>query len=253
MHIVYACRVTLLVTLVWFLGACAPNQPVPLPVASLQAANAVAVLPAVLAEPQQWSGRELTLISPVYDDGDNRLLAVPLPTSIEKVEETNAIWLAQPLPADVRQQLTAENTIVKLRGVLSPPGAYGRDQQFAYQFVAEQAAVITPERTTIANLALNPQALDQILLRLDGTLLADPEGALLVDEVGAGGVPKASGHHIKLVRAALDPTLVASLAGTDNVRWGRVEIIGWWQNGALTPLAINEPDSEPEVTPRPSE
>lgn len=249
MQIVYVCRAALLALLLCLLGACAPNRPAPIPAASLQTANVTAVLPEVLAEPQQWSGRELTLISPVYDDGENRLLAVPLPVSADSVDQTKGIWLAEPLSAEVQQKLSVENTIVKLHGVLSPPGAYGREQQFAYQFVAEQSHVLTPERTTIANLALNPQALDQILLRLEGTLLADPDAALLVDEVGAGGVPKANGHQIKLVRTALSPTLVDSLSGSANVRWGKVEIVGWWQNGTLTPLMVNVPDSTDAVEP----
>ncbi len=259
MHIVFVWRITFFAAMLCLLGACAPNQPAPLPAASPPAANVVVALPAVLAEPQRWSGQELTLITPVYDDGENRLLTVPLPANATNVDETKAFWLAQPLPNEVRQRLTVGNSIVKLRGVLSPPGAYGQEQRFAYQFVADQATGIAPERTTIANLALNPRALDQILLRLEGTLLAGPDAALLVDEVGAGGVPKASGHQIKLARDALNPALLQSLSEAGNVRWGKVEAIGWWQNGTLTPLVINQsggsapPDAEstPDASPAP--
>ncbi len=253
MHSRFVYRVAFVATMLCLLVACAPNQPAPLPAASVPAANVVVALPAVLAEPQRWSGQELTLITPVYDDGENRLLTIPLPESAANVDERKAIWLAQPLPSAVRQEIMAGNAIVKLRGILSPPGAYGREQRFAYQFVANQATGIAPERTTIANLALNPQALDQILLRLEGTLLAGPDAALLADEVGAGGVPKASGHQIKLARDALHPTLLQSLTEAGNVRWGKIEALGWWQNGTLTPLVINQrggtPSPATEATP----
>lgn len=234
MHIQSLLRLAVCALLLGLGTACAPNQPAPLPQVPTQAANVVLLLPDLLEAPQQWSGRTITLIAPAQPGGD-RVLASAAP-SAGKVEP--GIWLAQPLPEDVRRDLRQGTGLLKLHGVLSPPGAYGTEERFPYQFTADRTAVLVPERTTIANLALNPAALDQLLLRLTGTLLVRPDAALLVDEVSEGGVPTASAKQLKVPRSAIDPTLLQAFKSAGDVRWGTVEIVGWWQKGALTPLMI---------------
>ncbi len=219
--------------------ACAQNRPAPLPQVATQEANVVVPLPAVLDAPQQWSGRTITLIAAVEPETGDRVLTRSSPS--EGAPEAG-IWLAQPLPEDVRRDLQQGPGLLKLHGVLSPPGAYGTEQRFPYQFTADSATALTPERSTIANLALNPHALDQIVLRLSGTLLVRPDAALLVDEVSEGGVPASGASQIKVPRSALDQRLLEGFKSAGDVRWGAVEIVGWWQNGALTPLLITSSD-----------
>lgn len=200
--------------------------------------EAVVVLPELLAEPQRWSGQLLVLIAPVWPGETERMLAAQRtsdPTA--PPASSGAFWLAQPLPETVTRQLGAGG-VVRLRGRLSPPGAYGPDQQFTYQFSAERAELLQPERTTLANLAANPGALDRILLRLEGTLLLEQESALLVEEVSAGGVPTASGREIKVPRDAVDAQVIGQLNQSGQVRWGAVQMIGWWQDGAFVPFSI---------------
>lgn len=216
--------------------ASAPRPSIPTPTQPPR--ESVVALPTVLAEPQRWSGQSLVLVAPVQPGEERRVLTLDR-ADTSGSQSQSAIWLAQPLPDPILSQLGLDGGVVRLRGTLSPPGAYGRDQQFTYQFSVEQADLLQPERTTLANLAENPRALDRVLLRLEGTLLVQREAALLVDRVSAGGVPLASGRQIKLPRAALDDQTVAALNRSGEVRWGAVEVIGWWQDGALTPFVIH--------------
>lgn len=232
----YQVRLFLVVILIVFVG-CAPNRPTPLPQASTQV-NEVVALPTIIDSLQQWSGKEFTLITPVHINEQDRVLAVNLKNNDDETEMSNGIWLAEPLSADVEAGLKEGTGVVKLRGVLSPPGAYGRNQQFPYQFTTQQAVILMPERSTIANLALNPSALNQVLLRLEGTMLVRPDAALLVDKVSEGGVPQADGHQIKLQRVKLDEVVERSFTRKGDVQWGAVEIVGWWQDGTLTMMSL---------------
>lgn len=235
-----------LMLMLLLLTACALNTPTPAPTpqSPTEAPNITLALPALLAAPQQWSGQALTVVAPLAADGAGRVLAMPGTGG-----SSQGIWLAQPLTADVLGQIDTGGGFLKLHGVLSPPGAYGTDQRFPYQFSADQVVVATPERTRIDNLALNPNALDLILLRLDGTLLARPDSALLVDQVTESGVPRANGQQIKLAGAIVDQALTAKLRVSGDVRWGAVAVVGWWQGGSLTPLAITEPSVERSAAP----
>lgn len=233
------------------LTACA-SQPVPaLPTPTVPLRDAVVALPTLLADPQRWSGQPLILIAPVQAGEQTlsaQIVSAPGATPAAAPDAT-AIWLAQPLPDSITQQFEDGFGVVRLRGRLSPPGAYGRDQRFSYQFSAERADLLQPERTTLVNLTTNPGALNGVLLRLEGTLLVQRDAALLADHVSAGGVPTASGRQIKLPRNAIDEQIVAQLSRSGEVRWGAVQVIGWWQDGALMPFAITTADSPSPSTP----
>ena len=233
-------RFLVLLALIGLLAACAAQPPAVLQTPTAPSREVVVALPIVLAEPQRWSGKELTLIAPVRVNADERVLTLALTQKAATATASSAsgIWLAGPLPDDIRSKLKGNTGVLKLRGELSPPGAYGREQRFPYQFTAASIAVLQSERTTLVNLAENPRALDRILLRVEGTLLAQRDSALLVDQVSEGGVPLAGGHQIKLSREQLEPGFLQSLSRSGDVRWGQVEVVGWWQDGTLTPFEI---------------
>jgi hypothetical protein len=232
-------RLIVLACALLVLSACAA-PPTPEPTATAPSREASAVLSDVLDAPQRWSGQQIVLVAPVRATSDERVLTMqpraPAPS------RSDEIWLAEPLPAAVLDELDAGIGVIRARGTLSPPGAYGRDQQHTYQFVAQEVTVLQPEPTTIANLARNPQALDRVLLRVRGTLLAQPNDALLVEDVSESGVPTAASRQIKLSRSAIDAAALEALQTSGEVRWGAVEVVGWWQDGTLIPLAI---DSDP--------
>ncbi len=196
-----------------------------------------AVLPAaeLLRAPQQWSGQEVIVIASLILRDDVRLIAPP---GEPEADPERSIWLAEPPPPDLLDALEAADGLARLAGRLSPPGAYGYQQRYPYQFSATRIEALKPERTTIANLALNPQALDGMALRVEGTLLAQPGGALLVDQVSERGVPTAGAYQIKLDPAHIDDSVLANLQQSGEVRWGAVEVVGWWQDRALTPFRI---------------
>lgn len=231
-------RLFALLVLLFLLTACASDPPAPLPSASGAAAPEIQPLNAVLQSPGQWSGRSFTLVSPVRIGENERVLTDNALEEGSTSSDASGIWLAEPLPDEVRSQLEEGVGIVQLHGQLSPPGAWGRGQQWSYQFTADQARVLQPERTTIVNLALNPQALNRIVLTLDGTLLVRGDTALLVDEVGEGGVPAASASQIKVADDAIDASTTQRLAQSGEVRWGEVRVVGWWQDGVLTPWEV---------------
>lgn len=240
------------------LSACGQRTIPELPLPSAVEPSGPVTLQTVLTAPNTWSGRSFTLISPVLADAATQLLVRRAGSDQAPADGTDALWLAEPLPEDIRAALPEGSGILELQGRLSPPGAYGPEQRFPYQFNAERVALLKPERSTIANLALNPGALDKILLELDGVLLARPDEALLVDEASAGGVPSADASRLKLDPGDIDESVVAALAQSGDVRWGRVSVVGWWQNGALQPLMIEPVESgnpigtaEPATTVQP--
>lgn len=235
-------RLGLYILVIFVLSGCGATPAPTLPTPTIVPREAVVALPELLAEPQRWSGQSLVLIAPVSAGKTERVLTTqPTRDPAAQPAPGTALWLAQPLPETISSQL-GTGGVARLRGTLSPPGAYGPDQQFTYQFSAERADLLQPERTTLVNLADNPGALDRILLRLEGTLLVEQESALLVDQVSLGGVPTANGRQIKLPRAAIDVQVISRLNQSGDVHWGAVQMIGWWQDGMFMPFSITTTD-----------
>lgn len=228
--------IRVLLLLVLLLSACVGQSPTPLPLPSTVQREETLALPALLSEPQRWSGQRITLIAPVLLRDDERILTMQLGQPNPASE--SALWLAEAPSDAVRRQLDDGAGFLKLRGRLSPPGAFGRDQHYAYQFVADDIGVIEPERTTIAIMADNPLAIDGVLLAITGTLLLRGDSALLVDRVSAGGVPEAEARQIKLPRSAVAENITTAFKRSGGVRWGPVRITGWWQNAAIAPFAV---------------
>jgi hypothetical protein len=237
MQIYRVFRLFLLLLFASSVGACASEAPPALPTPSIVPQAVVLPITAVLSEPQRWSGQELTIVAPLALQGDDRVLLADAESTGElaTIVPAQAIWLAEAPPEAIRSAVLNGNTILKIRGKLSPPGAYGRDQRFPYQISAAQIETLQAERTTIANLAQNPHSLDRILLSVEGTLLAEPSSALLTDQVSEGGVPTGL-HQIKLRGISPDRSLLDRMQSSGEVRWGKVQMIGWWQDGTLTPF-----------------
>lgn len=217
----------------WLTG-CGALPTAPLAQATPLPTPAVVPLPALLGELPRWSGQQLELIALLVVRDGTRVLALgadPSPAA--------AVWLAEPPPAAIATAARAGPVLVRAAGRLSPAGAYGTGQRYPYQFSATRLELLHPERTTLANLALNPQALDRLPLRVEGVLLARPGEALLVERVSQAGVPASDARQIKLAPLALDEAVMAHLTRAGEVAWGAVVVEGWWQAGVLTPLRIS--------------
>jgi hypothetical protein len=81
---------------------------------------------------------------------------------------------------------------------------------------------------------------DGQFVRVKGNLLVSGENALLVEELGPGGVPPVLAHQIKLAEPVRDKQLLARLAASNGgkARYGRVEIEGFWRSGELLAFGI---------------
>jgi hypothetical protein len=230
-------RVLSIFAIILTLCACGASPAPPTPVAVRQ--GAILPLPALMQAPERWSGRQMILIAPLTGGPTGRVLGAEAigASGTATGDTTGAIWLADPLPGTIAAKIAPGTVYLKLRGRLSPPGAYGMDARFAYQFSAETVAVLKPERTTLANLADHPRAIDGALLEVSGTLLARTNDALLADKVTQRGLPEANARQIKL-REPLRAATLAGLQRSGEVSYGPVTVVGWWQDGVLAPFSL---------------
>lgn len=149
------------------------------------------------------------------------------------------IWLgAAPLPADAAA--AQGPVIVEAAGRLEGPGQFGPDGRYSYSLAEPALEARTPRDLTIALLLENSGLYEGQPVRVRGQLLLSPDTALLVESVGAGGVPDASARQVKLGPMPADPALAAALGGpgVGRVSYGPAEIIGIWRAGRLYPLAV---------------
>jgi hypothetical protein len=130
--------------------------------------------------------------------------------------------------------------VVVARGRLEGPGAYGPDGGFRYQLNDPRLQTLTHEETSIAALIDNAAAYEGRLVRVAGGLLARKDSALLVEQLGAGGLPAPGTRQIKVRGPLHDVALLERLKRTSNgaIHFGQVQVEGFWRSGQLAPLAI---------------
>lgn len=154
------------------------------------------------------------------------------------------IWLGEPpaLPADAALTRAGASAylIVEAAGRLEGPGRYGPDGRYQYTLAEPRLTPRSTRDLTIPLLLTNSGLYEGQPVRLQGQLLSSPDTALLVERLGAGGVPEASALQVKLVPGPADPALSAALKGSGDGRitYGPVEIVGLWRAGRLYPLTI---------------
>jgi hypothetical protein len=126
------------------------------------------------------------------------------------------------------------------RGRLEGPGVYGPDGGYRYQLNDPQVRTLTHEETSISTLLDNAAAYEGRLVRVAGGLLARKDSALLVEQLGAGGLPAAGTRQIKIRGGLQDIALLGRLKRTPNgaIHFGQVQVEGIWRDGQLAPLAI---------------
>jgi hypothetical protein len=180
----------------------------------------------------------VTLIAAVIDTDSRLLVQGTDPTGrVIADEPAGALWLAEPLPARTSDLLQDGMNYLKLRGRVSPPGGYGTDGRYLYQFSAETASIIVPEVTTLPIVADNLRSLEGALLRITGILLIGEGGTLMVERVTSGGVPPANARQVK-IRDLATAQVPSHLEQRGNVRFGEVTTTGWLQDGVLTPFEV---------------
>jgi hypothetical protein len=163
------------------------------------------------------------------------------PTPLAAAE---AIWLPDPpaLPADIAIASAGEISylIVHARGQLSPKGSYGPGGGYARQLTEVALEPLSVRDLHIKLLLENAGIYDNQPIRLSGQILLGASTALLVDQLGSGGVPSSNAQQIKLVGPIEGAPLRTHLTATSGgaAHFGPVQIIGIWRRSVLYPLAI---------------
>jgi hypothetical protein len=153
------------------------------------------------------------------------------------------IWLGADTPPALAGALHSAGTlryaIVAAHGRLEGPGTYGPGG-YRYQMVAPDLQPLSPQETTIAALLDSSALYENRPVRLIGALLARPDSALLIERLGAGGLPAPKARQVKLRASIQDQALLARLQGPPSgaIRYGQVQVEGIWHAGVLTPLSI---------------
>lgn len=184
----------------------------------------------------------------VVDDAGARLLdglsfsagATPAPLSGPAAQ----IWLgpatSMTLGGALRQAGRLRYAVVVARGRLEGPGAYGPADAYHYRMSDPRLDPIAPIETSVAQLLDSSAAYQGQLVRVVGSLLTRSDSALLVDRLGEGGLPQPGARQIKLRGPLRDTALLEHLRGAPGgaVRFGQVQVEGFWREGQLTPLAF---------------
>jgi hypothetical protein len=165
-------------------------------------------------------------------------------TAPQPLPGAGQVWLgtdvARSLGGLLQQAGGVSYAVVVARGRLEGPGVYGPDGSFRYQLNDPRLQTLTHEETSIAALLDNAAAYEGRLVRVAGGLLARKDSALLVEQLGAGGLPAPGTRQIKVRGPLHDVALLGRLKRTSNsaIHFGQVQIEGFWRNGQLAPLAI---------------
>ncbi|NJM07645.1 hypothetical protein HC891_17845 [Candidatus Gracilibacteria bacterium] len=206
----------------------------------------VALVAEVIAAPP--AAGLLTTVGYLYIDADGARLVGGLTRSADELRplggDAAQIWL-DTVPTSVAAELRANDQArygaVRVAGTFAGPGRFGPDACFRYQLVDVTFTPLVASEVTIALLENNLAIYEQQVLQLRGNLLVGTSSALLVDQLGSGGVPAANARQIKLAQPIQDEALLAQLQGAPGAaaRFGPVTIEGFWQHGVLYPLLIS--------------
>jgi hypothetical protein len=154
------------------------------------------------------------------------------------------IWLGATPPPDVAPMLEQHGplryALIQVQGQLEPTDRSGPERFYPYQMREPTYRFILPQKATIAALATRPDQYEGLLVDIEGALLVSESSALLVEQVGPGGVPVVGSIQVKVAAPLRDQALVQRLAQSESgaVRFGMVSVTGLWRNRQLEPLAI---------------
>jgi hypothetical protein len=159
------------------------------------------------------------------------------------LDNPNQIWLGPSIETSIIAQLRVAGGLqfvpARTHGRLEGPGAYGPSRRYRYQINGPSIEVIAAQETTIGDLLDHSAGYENRLVRLVGSLIAGDSSALLVEQLGDGGLPAPKARQIKLHAPLQDRALLGRLKRVSgSIRFGRVQVEGLWHAGALIPLSI---------------
>lgn len=224
------------------LAGCAEEAGTPpeLATPSLAPAPSFQLLSEVLAAPS--TRRAVTAVGYYYLGRDGAVLVDGLSFSGDELRPLGAepmqqLWLGDaPVPADVAR---AGYAPALAQGILEGPGRYGPGGRFAFQLAGVSLQPLAPIDLTLQELLAKAFVYDGQLVRVRGALLLSPQSSLLVERLDEHGIPPGEARQVKLLPPFRDEALRARLPGASGlVRYGPVEVEGFWRRGALLPLGI---------------
>ena len=202
----------------------------------------------LLGHSMPLAGAEITTVGYVVVDAAGARLLDGLTFSAgeapQPLSSVGRVWLGTEIVRSLGGLLQRTGgvryAVVVARGRLAGPGVYGPDGSYRYQLNDPHVRTLTHEETSISALLDNTAAYEGRLVRVAGGLLARKDSALLVEQLGAGGLPAPGTRQIKLHGPLQDLALLGRLKRTPNgaIHFGQVQIEGLWRSGQLAPLAI---------------
>jgi hypothetical protein len=240
-------RHTLCILLLSLLVACGSATPQQTP-AGAAAATAVVLVDELLTEAPL---RSVVVFGYLYADAAGVVLTSRVslsgaqPTLLTNPEQQ--IWLSDTLLPELAAGLTQSGTIfhgsVRVEGLREGPAQYGPEGRYRYRLIATAIKPLQAEQLSMGQLFEDERRYTWQLLQLQGGLLATNNSAILVEQLGPGGVPAAEARQIKLLPAIDDQGLLERLtpAAGGNARYGTVLVEGIWRDGVLHMFSIVRP------------
>ncbi|HMO56252.1 MAG TPA: hypothetical protein PKA05_17250 [Roseiflexaceae bacterium] len=154
------------------------------------------------------------------------------------------IWLETTLPAEIEAGLYHAGPLRYLAVVaveqLEGPGAFGPSNTYRYRMRNPQLSMLPTRETSIVNLLAQPEVYRAGMVRITGNILLHDDAAILVEELGPGGVPTAASREIKLIGATRDTALRRFLQSTagGSISFGLVQVEGIWHDNALIIFSV---------------
>lgn len=227
--------------LVLLLTACgAETRPLPTPMP----APTTPALGAVLAAPTPGPVRTFGYLL-INADGAALVEGVSIaPDGTPVPLAPEGLWLGDPPPMPAEPALDEAGAvrygIVSASGLLAGPGSFGPEGRYRFQLADPRIIPLGLREVTIALLLENSGLYEGQAVRVRGDLLARDDSAVLVERLGAGGVPEATARQIKLDGPVRDSGALAALQTNpgNRVRFGPVEVTGVWRGGRLYPLNV---------------
>ncbi len=237
-----ACLLAILLAACQNAAAPAPSlPPTPVPIAFVP----LTVLLTSNAAPPQG---EITTAGYLVIDGAGAALVDGLSFAADGTAQllnnTNRIWFGTAIGTSIKNHLRTAGKIqfapVRVHGQLEGPGTYGPSSSYHYQIIDPNIDIISAQETTLGELLGHSSSYENQLVRLVGSLIARDNSALLVEQLGPGGLPMPKARQIKLQAPLQDRALLSRLKGVSGgeIRFGQVQIEGFWRAGTLIPLSI---------------
>jgi len=228
------------------LAGCGGGQAAPQPDAGQPPGLRYTPLPTVLAAP---AGGLVSTAGYYYNRGGGAVLVGGLSFGGEQPAPLNdlpaqQIWLGDNSNSELEGGLRSSGEVryapLLARGRLDGPGSYGPDGRYPFQLSNPSLTLLVPTLLTVTALLEKAFTYDGQFVRVRGVLLTDADSTLLVDQLGAGGVPPRSSHQLKLAAPVDDEALLGRLQASANgsAHYGPVAVEGFWRAGTLLPLSI---------------